>query len=239
MKYLVLMFVVVSLLVAGCAGGEKPGAEEGKATPTPKPAATPTATPTTKPISPGTTPTQPPPSSPSEVWTPYDFKKGEYYKYKFTSKDESGYLTWKVKDISPDGNTVTVEYGYIMGDMQFSGTVTGPKESVYAQTMMTPVGPIIAMTLYAPYTGYFAGYPLAVGNEWSVTTPEGSASIKIEGKETHAGVEFYKIVYRVDGELALETCVSPALAFVGCMVIYDENGNKDFEITLVEYQAGG
>lgn len=119
-----------------------------------------------------------------------------------------------MKDISPDGNTVTVEYGYVMGDTQFSGTVTGPKENVYAQTMMTPVGPVIgmtpviAMTLYGPYTGYFAGYPLAVGNEWSVTTPEGSASVKVEGKVTQAGVEFYKVVYRVDGKVALETCVS-------------------------------
>ena len=241
MRYLVLVFVLVSLLIAGCAGGgEKSGTEEGKAAETPKPAVTPTVTPAATPAatpSPPGTPSQPPP--PSEVWKPYEFKKGEYYKFKFTTSDgESGYLTWKVKDVSPDGNTVTVEYGYVMGDMRFSGTVTGPKENVYAQTMMTPVGPIIAMTLYGPYTGYFAGYPLAVGNEWSVTTPEGSASIKVEGKVTYAGVEFYKVVYRVDGRIALETCVSPSLAFIGCMVGYDEKGNKELEITLVEYKAG-
>ena len=240
MRYLVLALVVVSLLIAGCAGGgeKKTGAEEGgKAAETPTPAKTPTPAPTATPSSPGTSP-QPSPSGPSDVWKPYQFKKGEYYKFKFTSNDESGYLTWKVKDVSPDGNTVTVEYGYIMGETQFSGTVTGPKENVYAQTMMTPVGPIIAMTLYGPYTGYFAGYPLAVGNEWSVTTPEGSASVKVEGKVTQAGVEFYKVVYRVDGKVALETCVSPSLAFVGCMVGYDESGNKEFEITLEEYRAG-
>lgn len=238
MRHLFLTYVLIGLLLAGCAGGgeQRTGAKEaGRAAESPMPSATATAVATATSVSAATSPQ--PSDRRADVWRPYEFKKGEYYKFQFTFNKQSGYLTWKVKDVSPDGNTVTVEYGFTMGGTQFSGTVTGPKESVYAQTMMTPVGPIIAVTLYGPYVGLLAGHSLAVGTEWTVTTPEGSGSVKVEGKVTHAGVEFYRVVHRVNGKVALEACASPSLAFAGCVVGY-EGGERKFEITLVEYEPG-
>lgn len=170
-------------------------------------------------------------------WDPYDFEEGEYYRYSFSMENESGEFYWDV--LSVNGDTVTVESGinYENGE-SFSTTMTGNQDTVYTQSMMSPLGPFLVTGLYGWWVPYFSQGGLYVGNSWSVTSPEGErVSFDIVGTENHGGRNSYMGEYSINGQVVYRAGVAENLGFATYTAIFnEETGEKTLEIELEEYR---
>jgi hypothetical protein len=101
--------------------------------------------------------------------------------------------------------------------------------------MMTPAGGLLVLTLYTPM-GWYGGYDLAVGNEWSITTEDGTAEFRVTGTGSYAGVQCYATEMTIDGTTQHEACLSPELGLAPYSAWYDEDGTLVMEIELVSYE---
>ena len=190
-----------------------------------------TATPTAE--EPTPTPEEPT-EEPPQYWDAFAFDRPATYTYDvFVEGEGTGTLVWDVQQVS--GNQVTVRLDYRVGDVSYQSTVTGTPETVRQQTMMTPAGGLLVLTLYTPM-GWYGSYDLAVGNEWSLTTEDGTAEFRVTGTGSYAGLQCYATEMKIDGTTQHEACLSPELGLAPYSAWYDEDGTLVMEIELVSYE---
>jgi hypothetical protein len=169
-------------------------------------------------------------------WNALEFDRPATYTYEVFLEDEGeGTLVWDVRDVS--GDRVTVHLDYDVGETQYQSTVTGTKESVRQQTMMTPAGALLMLTVYTPMAWY-QGQDLTVGNEWTYAGQEGTMRFAVTGQDTYAGVQCFATEVTIDGETRHEACVSPDLGLTPYSAWYDEDGDLVMELRLVKYESG-
>lgn len=172
----------------------------------------------------------------SATWNEFEFRESARYEYEFFVRDEAeGTLLWDVQEV--DGDTVTVHVEYDDGETEYESTVTGDRETVQSDLLMTPAGGIVLVTVFSPMYGGFRGERLETGNEWSHSSPEGSARYTVTGSDEIAGVPCYETVIEIDGETVHEGCINPDLGLSLYSAFYDEGG-LEFEIELVSFEAG-
>ncbi|UTF53475.1 hypothetical protein [Natronosalvus rutilus] len=165
-------------------------------------------------------------------WNPFEFDRPITYTYETYSADEgAGTLVWDVTDVTDEEATVTLEYE--TAETQFETTVSGTKEDLQSDLILTPAGTFVLATLFSPTMGYYEGRTLSVGDEWSYSSPDGSMRFAIIERRTYAGVECYASVTEVDGRTVHEGCFAPDLGLAPYTVYYDENGERSFELALV------
>lgn len=169
------------------------------------------------------------------TWQPFEFDRPVTYTYEiYSSDDGAGTLVWDVTDVTDDGATVSLRYDTT--ETAFETTVTGTKEELQSQLILTPAGAFILATLFSPTMGYYEGQPLSVGNEWSYSTPDGSMRFAITEERTYAGVDCYASATDVDGTTVHEGCFSPELELAPYAVYYDDDGARSVEMTLVSLE---
>lgn len=237
-RVIAAVLVAVLVVVAGCAGGGTASDRSGDGAAA---TTTATATPTTAESSDATTDAEATASSagaagvdPGE-WEWFGFDEPATYTYDLYIEDEGeGTLVWDVTDVSAD--SVTVSITYELGETSFESTMTGDRETIRSQAMMTPAGPILMLTMFSPTFAYYEGQELAVGNQWSYAGPDGSLSFDVTGTDTVAGVDCYTTEMTLNGTVVHEACLSPELGAAPHAAYYEEDGTLTFELTLVDYE---
>lgn len=170
------------------------------------------------------------------TWEFMRFSEPARYTFELRSEEEPGVgtLVWDVTAI--DGDAVTVTMTYEMGETRTETTVSGDSETVRSQLMMTPAGPFLIASWFSPMAGYYEDRELAVGEEWSYSTPRGSASFAVTGTETMAGVECYRSEMQVNGSVVYEGCFAPDLGVAPYTAYHDEDGTRVLAVELVAYE---
>lgn len=177
------------------------------------------------------------PSGDSGQWEPLQFDQEATYTYDvFLEGQGEGRLVWEVVDTSGEGATVSVHYE--LGETTYDATISGTRDDIRGQLAASPAGQFFLLGVFSPTLGYYENRELAVGNSWSVTTQDGSASFEVTSKDSYAGVECFASEMRVDGTLAHEGCFSPDVGLMPYTAYYDDTGTLQLEMTLVEYTEG-
>lgn len=175
-------------------------------------------------------------SETSEGWEPFQFDQPGTYTYDvFLEGEGEGRVVWDVTSVSDDQFTVKVNYD--VGDTQFESEVTGSRETIHQQLMMSPAGSLMVLTVISPATWY-DGRELEVGNGWSYQTNEGTGSFEITGTKTIGGVSCFTSEMTVNGTIMHEGCFSPDHGLAPHSAFYDEDGSLQMELELVSYEPG-
>ncbi|WP_254528185.1 hypothetical protein [Natrinema gelatinilyticum] len=169
------------------------------------------------------------------TWKPFEFARPVTYTYEVYSPDDGeGTLVWDVTDVTDAGATVSVRYDTT--ETQFETTVTGTKEDLQSQLIMTPAGPFVIATVFSPTMAQYEGRTLRVGNEWSYSSSDGSMRFEVTEQRSYAGVDCYVSVTEIDGNTVHEGCFSPELEMAPYTAYYDENGRRTYEMSLVSVE---
>lgn len=169
-------------------------------------------------------------------WVFFDFDQPATYEYDVYVRDQgSGTMRWDVTDVSDD--QVTVHVVYDVGETSYKSTMTGTRETIRAQLFATPAGPLVATAMFMPGLWY-QGQHMAVGNQWSSVTSEGSASFAVTGTDSYAGVDCYVTEMRFNETVQHRGCVSPDIGLAPHSAFYDEDGTLELEMTLTNYTRG-
>ncbi|WP_435077090.1 hypothetical protein [Halococcus sp. AFM35] len=161
------------------------------------------------------------------------------YAFEIESAEEgTGSMTFETTNVADGRATVSVEYE--LGDESFESTVTGPVGEVESQLVASPAyAHLLAIQLGGIGAGALGGgEELAVGDEFSQQSAEGSLRIAVVGTDSYAGVECYAVETRINGTLSQEVCTQQAFTSAPYVAIYDENGDLTERVELVEYRRG-
>lgn len=168
-------------------------------------------------------------------WQPFEFDRPATYTFDVYMEDEgAGTLVWDVTDVTDDGATVSVDYD--VGETSYESTVTGSQSDIQGQLMVTPAGPFLLLSVFSPTMTYYESQTLTVGNEWSVSSPEGSMRTAVIGTDSYGGIECYASEMAVDGEIVHESCLSPDLGLAP-YTAYFEDGETVVSMELVDFSA--
>lgn len=167
-------------------------------------------------------------------FTYFEFEAGERYEYDvFMEEDGEGSFVWDVQDVSE--NQMTINTVYDVGETYYESTITGDKDTIQGQVMMSPAGGFMAAVLFAPTWSYYQQGNLEVGNRWEVSGPEGSIVLETVGQEAYAGVECLSTELRRDGEVTSESCVNAQLGLAPYLAFYNDSGDLEVEMELTSY----
>lgn len=147
----------------------------------------------------------------------------------------SGQVTWDIQSV--DGDQLTVYVKYAVGGQSYESTVSGTKSDIQGQLIMSPAGSFAMLGIFSPMFGYYDGQQLAVGEQWSYSTDQGSMSFAITGTDNYAGVDCYTSEIRLNDSVMHEACFSPDLGLAAYTAWYEEDtGNVEMRMELVEFQ---
>lgn len=231
---IVVLLLCVTVVLAGC-GGTSTSAGDTTASPVDTP--TPGSSGGAQSSGDGGSSAGDADSTPGDLaWHEFQFDHPVKYSYDTYMKgDGEGTLTWEVTEV--DGDEVTVAVDYQTSETSYQSTVSGSKDTVRGQLMMSPAGAFMIVAIFSPTLGYYEGQPLEVGTGWSYTTDEGSASFKITGTDSYGGVDCYVSEMTVDGTLLHKGCFSPDLALAASSVYYDDTGEMTAKLELTSYES--
>lgn len=169
-----------------------------------------------------------------DAWDAFRFDHPATYTFEtYMEEQGEGVLVWDVTAVS--GEEVTVDLHYEAGETTVDTTVSGTKDDVQSQLILTPGGQFFLIALFSPTFAYYEDRTLRVGEGWSYSTPDGSASFEITGKDTYADVECYVSEMRVDGEVVHEGCFAPDLGLAASSTYY-ESGEAVASMELTRYE---
>lgn len=231
MRPRIALLLAATLVLAGCTGGT--GAPPADATTTDRPTSTTTAS--ADDSTDGATDADSTVSG-DRTWEFMEFTEPATYTFELRSEDEPepGTLVWDVTEV--DGDTVTVAMTFEMAGQRTETTVAGDRETVRSQLLTTPAGPFLVATWFSPTVGYYEDRELAVGEQWSYSTPQGSASFAVTGRETMAGVECFRSEMRVNESVVYEGCFASDLGLAPYTAYYGEDGTPVLVVELVAYE---
>lgn len=173
-------------------------------------------------------------SDSTDAWDAFQFDRPAKYTFDTYMEDQGeGVLIWDVTAVS--GDEVTVDLHYEAGETTVDTTVSGTKDDVQSQLILTPGGQFFLIALFSPTFNYYEDRTLSVGEGWSYTTADGSASFEITGQDTYGNVECYVSEMQVDGELIHEGCFAPDLGLAAHSTYY-ESGEVTASMELTGYE---
>lgn len=167
----------------------------------------------------------------------FNLSKPGRYVFEIESAEEgTGSMSFETTEVS--NGQATVSFQYDLGEESFESTVTGPVGEVEPQIATSPAyAYLTAVRLGGVTAGMLSGgEDLQVGNEFSQQSAEGSMHIEVTGTDSYAGVDCYVIESRVNETLTQETCTQQAFSSAPYVAFYDENGNLEQRIELIEYE---
>lgn len=170
-----------------------------------------------------------------EEW--FNLSKPGRYVFEIESAEEgTGSMVFETTEVS-NGQT-TVSFQYDLGEESFESTITGPIGEVEPQIATSPAyAYLITIRLGGLPAGMLSGgEDLQVGNEFSQQSAEGSMHIEVTGIDSYAGVDCYVIESRMNETLTQEICTQQAFSSAPYVAFYDENGDLEQRVELVEYE---
>lgn len=170
-----------------------------------------------------------------EEW--FNLSKPGRYVFEIESAEEgTGSMAFETTEVS-DGQA-TVNFQYDLGEDSFESTVTGPVDEVEPQIATSPAyAYLIAIQLGGLPAGLISGgEDLQVGNEFSQQSAEGSMHVEVTETDSYAGIECYVIESRMNETLNQEVCTQQAFGSAPYAAFYDENGDLEQRIELIEYE---
>lgn len=109
-----------------------------------------------------------------DVWEPIRFAFEARYEWDLFIEGEDGSLVWDVVNI--EGDEITVETEFVLGDMEFEQSRTGTQQELEGDLIASPAAIAFTWAAFSPMMGGIVGEQFTVGDERSYTTPEGSIS---------------------------------------------------------------
>ena len=185
------------------------------------------------------------PSVQAQAWKPYAFEGTEHFKYDIKSvqdsKETTGYFTLDIEKKGED--KYKVSYSSKLGDNEASSTTTASADELAGKLMMSlmmsgsEAGAILGATLFTQALPMmFLGMTdLEVGSGWARTEGGKKVSFKVESKETVAGVEGYKCVFREENKVKYMQVIAPDVALPLQTEMVDDDG-MHYTSKLVEYK---
>jgi len=180
----------------------------------------------------------------AQAWKPYAFQGSEHFKYAISStaegKESSGFFTL---DITKEGeDKFKVAFSSKIGENESSSSTTATADELAGKLMMAMImsgseaGAIVGATLLAPALPMmFMGMAdLEVGSGWSRTEEGKKVSFKVEAKETVAGHEGYRCVFREDDKVKFLQVIAPDIPLPLRTEMADE-GEDRFLASLIEF----
>lgn len=170
-----------------------------------------------------------------EEW--FNLSKPGRYVFEIESAEEgTGSMNFETTEVS--NGEATVRFQYDLGGESVESTVTGPVGEVEPRIATSPAyAYLTAIQLGGMTAGMLGGgEDLQVGNEFSQQSTAGSMRVEVTGTASYAGVDCYTIESRVNGTVTQETCTQQAFSSAPYVVFYDENGDLEQRIELVEYE---
>lgn len=181
-----------------------------------------------------------------EVWEPYKFKSGDFFKYDIMQQSGNGVQKgWYTLEVLPQsGEQVQVVFNGELDKSKFSVQQTTELDNVMQPIMQTLMmqsgasGGSAMFLLLSPgwVSAFQLGNPLAQ-SEYKWTDQDGKEHVyKTTGKKTYAGVTGYSGIATENGQEVISWCVSPGypLALYSKLKI-DE---QVYESTLVDVRRG-
>ncbi|HET7323111.1 MAG TPA: hypothetical protein VFJ06_02140, partial [Halococcus sp.] len=163
-------------------------------------------------------------------------KPGRYVFEIESAEEGTGRMSFETTKLSDGQATVNAKYD--LGEDSFESTVTGPVGEVGPQLASSPAY-VYLLAIQLGGIGSSAlsgGEELAVGNEFSQQSSDGSLHIEVTGTDSYAGVDCYVIETRINGTLTQSVCTQEAFSSAPYIAIYDENGTLSERVELVEYE---
>jgi len=171
------------------------------------------------------------------VWGLYQFKGTEHFKYDaVVVEDGQKKQGWYTLDAQPGtgGNYRLTVAGQLGTDSFRSTTTVAPGQGVpFMQVAAMGPGAIL---LFSPIYLMFGGQQWEVGNEWTFSQEGETASFKVESTCSYAGVSGLRGVWRKNGAIMLDMCVSPNVALPLAVTMNEEDGTTSHQMVLVEFR---
>jgi hypothetical protein len=186
----------------------------------------------------------PAPDVVAQAWKPYAFAGSEHFRYEIESvkggEKKAGFLDLRIEKLGEDRFKVSFESK--LGDSEASSSTTAAANELAGKLMMSMMmsgseaGAILGMTLFTQALPMmFMGMTdLEVGSGWSRSEGGKKISFKVEAKETIAGVEGYRCVFREEGRVKYLQVIAPEVALPLRTEMNDEDGSR-YVATLSEY----
>jgi hypothetical protein len=172
----------------------------------------------------------------AQAWKPYAFQGTEHFKYNLKSIENGEEKTGSFNlDIAKSGeDKFTVNFSSKLGENEASSSTTANGEELPGKIMMSllmsgnEAGAVLGATLFAPMMGMmFMGMAdLEVGSGWSRTEEGKKLSFKIEAKETVAGHEGYRCVFKEDEKTSYLQVIAPEIPLPLRTEVTDNDGNR-------------
>jgi hypothetical protein len=178
-----------------------------------------------------------------EEWKPYDFSHTKYIALDVEvtrdGETQSGSSIMEFED-KGDGQ-LQVHVKGNLGETSAEFTTTAPQDQLQGylamQLGMSPLGPAMVATMFAPTWGMaFVGRDMSVGSEWSYSTGRESVSFKVEAECSYAGQDGKQVVWRQDGEIRVDTCISPSVPLPLAMYMKNEDGEV-YRVEMKVYES--
>ncbi len=167
---------------------------------------------------------------------PFQFERPGKYTFEVMDANKgSGKLVWDVQSI--DGENVTLDSVFEFEGERQTSSMTVNRENAVAELAFSPGGQYAIQTMYSGAMSHAYGKDLKVGQSWSFTTADGSMKFEITEKRTYAGIECYYSELRLNGSVARDGCYSPDHGVAPYSAYYDETGKTLLEVKLVKYKS--
>jgi hypothetical protein len=180
----------------------------------------------------------------AQAWKPYAFEGNEHFKYDIKSvekdKEQTGFFTIDIEKTGED--KFKVSYSSKLGENEASSTTTSTADELAGKLLMSlmmsgsEAGAVLGATLFtqAMPMMFLGMTELEVGSGWSRTEEGKKISFQVESKETIAGVEGYRCVFREDDQIKILQVIAPDVALPLQTEMVDDDG-KRYISKLVEY----
>ncbi|MFH5796961.1 hypothetical protein [Haladaptatus sp. CMAA 1911] len=171
-----------------------------------------------------------------DVFLPFAFERPGTYTYEtYEMDDGTGKIVWDIQSV--EGENITMRSTFTHDGKTRERTATFTREEAMVQVAFLPGGEYATMTMFSPSMNGVYGNDFRVGNTWTVPSSDGTMTYEITGKKTYAGIGCYNSEIRINGSVFTDACYSPDHGTAMYGVVYDDDGTKVREMKLVSYEA--
>jgi hypothetical protein len=173
------------------------------------------------------------------AWAPYQFNGTEHFRYDVTQTEDGSTETGFYQlDLEPAGTgQVRMQVSGQLGDDSYSSTVTtgtGTQGMMMGYPQFMTMGPV-GLMLFNPMAWMtIQGRQLTLGDGWSATQDGETMEARVESQCQAAGQAGMLLVFRENGVVRTQSCLSPNVALPITTSMHDDD--MTIELTLVEYR---
>ena len=173
------------------------------------------------------------------AWAPFQFRGTEHFRYDVRQTEDGDTETGFYQiDLEPAGaGQVRMQVSGQLGEDSYSSTVTtgtGTQGMMMGYPQFMTMGPVGIM-LFNPMSWMaIQGRQLTMGDGWTSSQGGETMEFKVESQCRAAGQNGMLLVFRENGQVRTQSCLSPDIALPIVTSMHDDD--MGLELTLVEYR---